>query len=311
MRKNPYKPDDAHVQFRVKLGQCALSIFVIFAFVMLVRLSNSPSLSIMTFNLRYASANDGLNSWDYRKEHCIDIINRYHPTVLGTQEGLRDQLAEIQMKLKHNYQRFGVERQPNGEYVQIFFDADVLEGLDGGNYWLSSNPNVPHQADWGTSVVRMVTWFHFRIRATHQQFVIVNTHFDHKSQLSRDNSAKLIWKHIQQKIDPSIPVFVIGDFNTFRHTSVYSYLTTEAGANFADAWKVADKTIGDVSHTYHGFRGLAFKKELGAIRAANHMDWILFRPRDLKVLTAEVVTESRNGRYPSDHYPVYVTVKFP
>lgn len=54
-------------------------------------------MNVMTFNLRYASANDGMNSWYYRKAHVADIINRYHPIVMGTQEGLTDQLEELEV----------------------------------------------------------------------------------------------------------------------------------------------------------------------------------------------------------------------
>jgi hypothetical protein len=59
------------------------------------KLNKPTNLKIMTFNLRFASANDGYNSWRFRKDHLIEIINRYHPAVMGTQEGLKDQLAEI------------------------------------------------------------------------------------------------------------------------------------------------------------------------------------------------------------------------
>jgi hypothetical protein len=63
-------------------------------------LSSSPlSLKIMTFNLRFAGTGDGLNSWRFRKDHVADIIDRYHPAVMGTQEGLKAQLAELEVRL--------------------------------------------------------------------------------------------------------------------------------------------------------------------------------------------------------------------
>jgi hypothetical protein len=60
------------------------------------------NLKVMTFNLRFAGANDGFNGWSYRREHVADIINRYHPAVMGTQEGLKDQLAELQVSEGNN-----------------------------------------------------------------------------------------------------------------------------------------------------------------------------------------------------------------
>ena len=56
-------------------------------------------LKIMTFNLRYANTEDGPRGWIYRKDHVIDIINRYHPAIMGTQEGLADQLDDIDVRV--------------------------------------------------------------------------------------------------------------------------------------------------------------------------------------------------------------------
>lgn len=60
-------------------------------------------IKIMTFNLRFASVEDGPRNWTYRKNHVIDIINRYHPTIMGTQEGLKDQLADIDVRYLHAF----------------------------------------------------------------------------------------------------------------------------------------------------------------------------------------------------------------
>ncbi|EQC42490.1 hypothetical protein SDRG_00223 [Saprolegnia diclina VS20] len=324
--RNPYKHDEDALPVRIKTAVGAFT-FVVFLFFVLtpsapsggepgralrqVALPPTP-LAIMTFNLRFAGANDGYNSWDYRKQHVYDLVDRYHPVIMGTQEGLKDQLAELHANLAGNYERFGVEREPNGEFEQIFYDADVLERVDGDNYWLSDTPEVPHETAWGAPCVRMVTWCRFRLKATRQEFIFINTQFDHRSEESRIKSAALIWDRIQS-FDASLPVFVVGDFNTYRHTSVYSYLTSEDGANLAEAWQTADHTIGDVSYTYHGWAGVDNdgEKVADVVRAENHIDWILYRPRNLKVLTTEVITESRDGRYPSDHYPIQASLLLP
>lgn len=68
-------------------------------------LSSSPlSLKIMTFNLRFAGTGDGLNSWRFRKDHVADIIDRYHPAIMGTQEGLKTQLAELEVRTRRERQ---------------------------------------------------------------------------------------------------------------------------------------------------------------------------------------------------------------
>ncbi|TYZ57369.1 hypothetical protein PybrP1_012969 [[Pythium] brassicae (nom. inval.)] len=272
----------------------------------------APALSfkVMTFNLRFAGGNDGWNSWRYRKDHVADIINRYHPVLLGTQEGLRDQLAELAGLLKHPYARFGVEREENGEFEQIFFDTTVLEKLAGGDFWLSETPDEPGTKGWDAACVRLVTWGKFRVRATRQELFFFNTQLDHVGPDSRAQGSRLLWRRIRE-LAGDAPLFLVGDFNTYRHTDTYSYFTKDAeGPRLREAWPEAQTKIGSVSFTYHGWAGVDNDGERGAQVAANHIDWIFYRPQ-MRVVSTEVITEARDGRYPSDHYPIQAEFLFP
>lgn len=270
------------------------------------------NMRIMTFNLRFAGGNDGANSWKFRKSHVAEIINRYHPAIMGTQEGLKDQLTELAALLEHKYERYGVEREVNGEYEQIFYDTEVVERLDGGNFWLSESPDTPYTQGWDAACVRLVTWCKFRLLATQQEFFFFNTQLDHVGAASRTYGSQLLWDRMQKITEtPEAPLFLVGDFNTYRHTSTYRYFTTaQDGPKLLEAWKQAEEPIGKVSYTYHGWAGVDNDGERGAEPAANHIDWIFYRPA-MRVLTTEVITEARNGRYPSDHYPIQAEFVFP
>jgi hypothetical protein len=57
----------------------------------------SPTVRVMSFNIRYGTAWDGSNKWDLRKEFLVDTIQAFNPDLLGTQETLgfqRDFLAK-------------------------------------------------------------------------------------------------------------------------------------------------------------------------------------------------------------------------
>ena len=41
---------------------------------------------VMSYNIRYGTAQDGDNHWDKRKEFLIDTIKAFGPDLLGTQE---------------------------------------------------------------------------------------------------------------------------------------------------------------------------------------------------------------------------------
>ncbi|GAB9462552.1 hypothetical protein Gpo141_00000041 [Globisporangium polare] len=276
------------------------------------QLSTTPmNFKVMTFNLRFAGGNDGWNSWRYRKDHVAEIINRYHPVLMGTQEGLKDQLTELAALLEHPYARFGVEREENGEFEQIFYDTSVLEKLDDGDFWLSETPDSFGTKGWDAACVRLVTWGKFRVRATRQELFFFNTQLDHVGPNSRAQGSRLLWRRIKEIAGATAPLFLVGDFNTYRHTETYSYFTTESdGPKLLEAWPESKSKIGSVSYTYHGWAGVDNDGERGAVVAANHIDWIFYRPQ-MSVLTTEVITESRDGRYPSDHYPIQSEFLFP
>ncbi|MFO0897232.1 MAG: hypothetical protein U0836_07400 [Pirellulales bacterium] len=53
-----------------------------------------PSLNVMTFNLRYAS-DKGPNSWPERRPVVREVLQKFAPDVIGTQEGVYHQLRDI------------------------------------------------------------------------------------------------------------------------------------------------------------------------------------------------------------------------
>ena len=50
-----------------------------------------PTIRVRTFNIRYSTAPDGDDSWNNRKELLLDVIRKFNPDLLGTQEVLASQ----------------------------------------------------------------------------------------------------------------------------------------------------------------------------------------------------------------------------
>ncbi len=91
----------------------------------------------------------------------------------------------------------------------------------------------------------------------------------------------------------------MGDLNAGpENKAVLRLLKSDTGLR--DSYHIADplqKRVG----TFHGFRG-------GADGAS--IDWVLATPQWM-VESAGVVTEPIDGRYPSDHFPVWAVVALP
>jgi hypothetical protein len=45
----------------------------------------APDVRVLSYNIRYGTANDGENHWDKRKEFLIATIKAFDPDLLGTQ----------------------------------------------------------------------------------------------------------------------------------------------------------------------------------------------------------------------------------
>ena len=256
------------------------------------------AVSVMAFNLRYAHTQPP-DLWPDRLPVVVDVITRWRPDIIGTQEGLYHQLRDIDRALP-DYGWIGLGRDggSRGEFMAVFYRRDRLEPLEYDHYWLSDTPALPGSRTWGNSYPRMVTWVRFRERASGRELLFVNTHFDHEVQHSRERAAALILERLAGT-DPGLPVILAGDFNVAAGSNpVYSTLTGPGG--FADSWRAAGRA--DTLGTFHGFRGVV------AARGTPRIDWILVRgPAD--VLSADIVTDARGTQLPSDHFPVFARLR--
>jgi endonuclease/exonuclease/phosphatase family metal-dependent hydrolase len=253
------------------------------------------ALHVMSFNLRRGSATP--NSWALRRPLVAELLRRERPTLLGTQEGLYDQLKDIQRDLpEHDWIGVGRGGGSHDEFTAVHYDTRRLEPLEFDHFWLSDTPDVIGSRSWGNRTIRMVTWVRFADLRTGGQFVAVNTHFDHESENSRLRSAVLLRDRIGG-FAPDLPIVVTGDFNTPADRSA-AYETLVTGAGLTDTWTAAAERTGPLYATFHGYGPL--------VPDGARIDWIL--TRGVTVHTAGINTFTQDGRYPSDHLPVQALV---
>ena len=86
----------------------------------------------MPFNLRYASASTP-HSWAERRPVTRQLLRRESPHLIGTQEGLYQQLRDIEQDLGAGYAWIGTGREggSHGEFAAIFYDTGRLAPLEG------------------------------------------------------------------------------------------------------------------------------------------------------------------------------------
>ncbi|MGW2718751.1 endonuclease/exonuclease/phosphatase family protein [Streptomyces sp. NPDC001492] len=261
------------------------------------RARRAPGLEVMTFNLRFASTKEP-NSWSDRRPVMRELLRRAHPHVIGTQEGLYQQLRDIDSDLGPSYDWIGTGREGGSrdESTAVFYDNRRLAPVEHYTFWLSDTPEVIRSNTWGAAFPRIVTWVRFRDLADGgRQFYVLNTHFDHASQYARERSASLMLQRIAQ-LDRSLPAVVTGDFNVAAHRNpVYDTLV---GSGLLDTWDAAAHRSAAYG-TFHGYKGLTPN--------GDRIDWILTTPW-VTTHRASVDTFCVDGQFPSDHLPVQASL---
>ena len=117
-------------------------------------------------------------------------------------------------------------------------------------------------------------------------------------ELARERSAALIVRKIQDINKDDFPVFILGDFNLNENSNAIRHLSE----HFSDARK---HTIEPPFGPFGTFTGFEFNEPV-----KDRIDYIFCSKQDIIVEKYGVLTDSKDGRYPSDHFPVMIKARF-
>lgn len=266
--------------------------------------SAPAEVDVMSFNIRYGTANDGANRWELRRELLFDTIRTADPDVIGVQEALGGQIGEILDALPQ-YAALGVGRddgKTRGEYAAILYRRDAYAVSDTGTFWFSDTPEVIASKSWGNTITRICTWARLVDRQG-RAFWVFNVHLDHQSQPSRERSTALLLERIRTRRLPDEPVIVTGDFNAGEQNAAITQLLRDAGsrAPLIDTFRAMQPDAKEVGT----FTGFTIGQTTG-----DKIDYVLVTP-GIEVVSAAIDRTTRDGRYPSDHFPVTALVRLP
>lgn len=260
------------------------------------------SVCVMTWNIRYDNAGDGVNAWPRRKDWVGEIVRREEADILGCQEVLARQFADLKARLP-DMESYGVGRddgESRGEMVPIFYRKQRFELLDKGTFWLSTSPEKPGSKAWDTAITRCVSWVKLRDKESKVEFAVLNAHFDHRGVEARRKSAELIVQRIAEQFK-ELPVIFLGDLNTQPMSAPYEALTKNSGDGAAllrDAYRTVEKPEGPDS-TWNGFQKIV---------PGNRIDYV-FGTKSIAFQSLRTLTDQRDGKFPSDHLPVVVELQ--
>ena len=265
--------------------------------------AQSDSIRTMSWNIRCFSLRDGLDAWPHRKDWAADLIQRTRPDIVGLQEVVKSQMADLQERLKE-YDSYGVGRDDGGtrgEFAPIFFRRDRFRLLQKSTFWLSKTPDKIASRDWDAAITRIASWVRLEDRETGNKLLFVNTHFDHRGTVARLESARLLRRRLKSTFADH-DVILTGDFNALPSAPPIAALTEETDQpRWFDTRQLSRAKYTGPDSTWSGFR---------AVQPGRRIDYI-FVTAGIQVEKHTTLDEQRNGRFPSDHLPVVAEIVLP
>jgi len=262
--------------------------------------------NILSCNIRVALPEDEAagNGWNVRRDLCLDIIRAQKPDLICFQEVLRGQMADLGKGLPA-LSGFGFEGpEMDARMVgyggiaknPVFYSRERYELVTAGGFWLSVTPHIPGSLSWESARARHVNWVRLRDRVSRKQFRILSTHLDHVSQRAREEQIKMILADAAVYA-PEFPQILGGDLNSTAANPVHK-LILDAG--WTDSHTAAPEPQDD-GNTTHGFLEEKATAKSEAAKKRGPIDFIVTRG-PISTLAWKIIRDSKDGRYPSDHY---------
>jgi endonuclease/exonuclease/phosphatase family metal-dependent hydrolase len=271
--------------------------FPCFLILIISAIGQAQTTSVMTYNIKYDNVNDTVNNWNDRRDALVGLLQKYHPSFLGLQEALFNQLSYLVEALP-DYHYIGVGREDGkqkGEFSPILYDSKRYDLVQGNTFWLSKTPEKI-SVGWDAALERICTYGLFEDKQTKKKLWVFNTHFDHIGVKARKESAQLILKKIKEINVGEYPVILMGDLN----------LTPEK-----EPIRLIKRVLQDgmdISKTpFQGPKG-SFNDFNSTAPIERRIDYI-FVNRLAVDRYVHIDERVANGKHISDHLPVFAILK--
>jgi len=254
-------------------------------------------VELITYNIRMNTSSDGEHAWPYRIDDVAALFSFHRADIFCVQEALPEQMDDLEAAFP-DFTYEGVGRDDGkrlGEFSAVFYNHKRFKKLDGGTFWLSENPGEC-SFGWDAVCRRICSWVKLEDVETGALLHVFNTHFDHRGEEARKESAQLILDKIIEIAGGNEAVVLCGDFNLPPDSEPISLIQSK----LRDAFQVTEQAPYSSVATYHGFTYDESPR--------NRIDYV-FVSDDVKVLRYGGLTDSRDRSFFSDHLPVLVTLQ--
>jgi endonuclease/exonuclease/phosphatase family metal-dependent hydrolase len=260
------------------------------------------SVGVLSYNVRYAEVDTGEDVWPKRRDGVASVIRFHDPDVVCLQEVWLGQLDDLRARLP-GYEWVGREVH-NGEHTPIGYRPERFSVAESATISLSETPERPDAIGWDGTIPRVTTTAVLEGRDADAAVRVVSTHFDHEHPTARRESARLLADRFAEGGegpdggDDELPTLIAGDFNATPDDDPYRVLTD---AGLLDVRRLAEAPHGPET-TFNDFE---------AAQPGRRIDHV-FVSEGVEIERFGVRTDlDSRGRYPSDHFALFVECELP
>lgn len=261
--------------------------------------SNAQTLKVMTYNIRLDIDSDGVNDWTHRKEFFNAQILFYAPDIFGIQEAKPNQILDIATALpQYGYVGIGRDDGGKGEASNIFYSKDKFKVIESNTFWLSPTPDVVSKG-WDAAYNRVCTYALLKNKQNNKLIWVFNTHLDHMGEEAKTKGLELILSKIEKLTGNKHSALLMGDFNSEPETDRIVALKDKMN----DARTISkEKAFGP----YGTFNNFKYNE------ASTHLIDYIFVTKESSITVNKyaVLSDAKDLRYPSDHFPVFIEIDY-
>lgn len=256
-------------------------------------------MKIMTFNIRADNIFDINNRWHKRADLVYETMRKYDCEIIGLQEVTQKMHKDICNNMtEYHIVGLGRTKRLFSEKNSVLIKKD-LKILEHQTFWLSKTPEKEGSTVFFSLFPRICTTVLCESESG-EKLRIYNTHLDCLFASAREFGLRKIAEIMEANYEKEkVPCILMGDFNATPNSKVMKKFKS---GKYTSKRLFAVQDINEALYdktTMSMFKG----KEQGV-----HIDYI-FVSEEFEILDAEVVKYNKDGKYPSDHYPVVAKVK--
>ncbi len=252
-------------------------------------------MKIVTYNLRCVWDGDGINGFMHRAGMLYDKICDDKPDIIAFQEVIPKQLDVLE-KLMPEYMFVGHAREEDlsreGLYTAFKKSDFILSASE--VFWLAPNKYKPGSRFEKGDLPRICVKVLLYHKQSGKMLRVYNVHLDHTNEEIRRRGIKIVLAEIAADRE-KLPVglALLGDFNAEPQEAAIKCCNSFTAPHLTDV-------TSHLTATYH---------EYGTLVPPIKIDYIFLSDELAQLATGTTVwSESHNGIYYSDHFPVEVTL---